>query len=319
MTKEMEMKFESLKGLIGNTPLIKITYKYKGETKVACCKAEWYNMSGSIKDRVAWMILKDAYEKNLLTVDTPIVEVTSGNMGISFAAISRYLGNKMVAVMPKFMSKERFQILKMYGAELDLTEGFEEAFVEAETYKEKGCFLPYQFENEYNAKAHYESTAKEIERQTDKYPCFIAGVGTSGTLHGCGKYFKEHHNSKMFALEPLQSSILTLGKSQGSHKIQGLSDEIIPGLYPKELVDGIIRVDDNDAICMAQKLAKEFGLGVGISSGANFLGCVISGMDYAMTVFADDNKKYLSTSLSDNTLKSSFVDEIELISFEVSR
>lgn len=310
----LDEKFKSLEHLIGKTPLIIIKYKYKGVIKTACCKAEWYNLSGSIKDRVAYTILKNAYNEGLLKENTPIVEVTSGNMGISFAAVSRYLGNKMIAVMPKFMSEERFKILRMYGAELDLTEGFIEAFEKAETYKD--AFLPHQFENKYNALAHYLTTAPEIEKQTDKYPCFIAGVGTAGTLNGCGSYFKEKHNSKVFALEPLQSSILTLGKSLGSHKIQGLSDEIIPGLYPKDIVDDIIRVDDNDAICMAQKLAKAFGIGVGISAGANFLGCVISGMDGALTVFADDNKKYLSTALSDNTLKSEFVDSIELISFD---
>lgn len=315
----IEEKFNSLNNLIGKTPLIKIRYKYNGKVLTCCCKAEWYNLSGSIKDRVAYYILKKAYEEKLIDENSTIVEVTSGNMGISFAAISRYLGNKMVAVMPKFMSIERFKILKMYGAELDLTDGFEEAFIEAETYKHKNCFLPYQFENKYNALAHYETTAPEIEAQTDKYPCFIAGVGTAGTLNGCGRYFKEKHNSKVFALEPLQSSILTLGKSLGSHQIQGLSDEIIPGLYPKDIVDDIIRIDDNDAICMAQKLAKTFGIGVGISSGANFLGCVVSGMDNALTVFADDNKKYLSTALSDNNLSSKFVDEIELIDFEVVR
>ena len=308
-------KFKSLDNLIGKTPLIKIKYKYNEEIKTCCCKAEWYNLSGSIKDRVAYYILKNAYNEGSLKENMDIVEVTSGNMGIAFAAISRYLGNNMIAVMPKFMSEERFKILRMYGAKLDLTESFEKAFEKAETYKTK-AFLPYQFENKYNALAHYETTAPEIEKQTDKYPCFIAGVGTAGTLHGCGKYFKEKHNSKVFALEPLQSSILTLGKSLGSHKIQGLSDDIIPGLYPKELVDDIIRVDDNDAICMAQKLAKTFGIGVGISAGANFLGCVISGMDGALTVFADDNKKYLSTALSDDTLHSDFVDSIELISFE---
>ena len=312
----LESKFNSLEKLIGKTPLIRITYKYKGEIKTCCCKAEWYNLSGSIKDRVAYYILKKAYEDNSLKENQTIVEVTSGNMGIAFAAVSRYLGNKMIAVLPKFMSEERFKILKMYGAELDLTDGFKEAFEKAETYKDKNCFLPYQFENKYNALAHYLTTAPEIEVQTDKYPCFVAGVGTAGTLNGCGKYFKEKYNSKVFALEPLQSSILTLGKSLGSHQIQGLSDEIIPGLYPKEIVDEIIRVDDNDAICMAQKLAKEFGIGVGISAGANFLGCVISGYDGALTVFADDNKKYLSTALSDNSLHSDFVDSIELISFD---
>ena len=314
----LENKFNSLNKLIGRTPLIKIRYKYNGEIKTCCCKAEWYNLSGSIKDRVAYYILKKAYEENLIDENSTIAEVTSGNMGIAFAAVSRYLGNKMVAILPKFMSEERFKILRMYGAELDLTESFEDAFIKAETYKGK-AFLPYQFENKYNALAHYETTAPEIEAQTDKYPCFIAGVGTAGTLHGCGKYFKEKHNSKVFALEPLQSSILTLGKSQGSHRIQGLSDEIIPGLYPKDIVDDIIRVDDNDAICMAQKLAKTFGIGVGISAGANFLGCVISGMDNALTVFADDNKKYLSTALANDKLKSKFVDEIELIDFEVVR
>ena len=311
----LDEKFKSLSNLIGKTPLIKITYKYNGEIKTCCCKAEWYNLSGSIKDRVAYYILKNAYNDGSLKENMDIVEVTSGNMGIAFAAVSRYLGNNMIAVMPKFMSEERFKILRMYGAKLDLTDSFEKAFEKAETYKGK-AFLPYQFENKYNALAHYETTAPEIEKQTDKYPCFVAGVGTAGTLHGCGKYFKEKHNSKVFALEPLQSSILTLGKSLGSHKIQGLSDEIIPGLYPKEFVDDIIRVDDNDAICMAQKLAKTFGIGVGISAGANFLGCVISGMDGALTVFADDNKKYLSTALSDDKLHSDFVDSIELISFE---
>ena len=314
----LDEKFKSLDNLIGKTPLIKITYKYKGEIKTCCCKAEWYNLSGSIKDRVAYKILKEAYKNKEIDENSTIVEVTSGNMGIAFAAVSRYLGNKMVAVLPKFMSEERFKILKMYGAELDLTEGFEEAFERAETYKDK-AFLPYQFENKYNALAHYETTAPEIEAQIDKYPCFIAGVGTAGTLNGCGRYFKEKYGSKVFALEPLQSSILTLGKSQGSHKIQGLSDEIIPGLYPRDIVDDIIRVDDNDAICMAQKLAKTFGIGVGISAGANFLGCVISGIDGAITVFADDNKKYLSTALADNSLKSKFVDEIELIKFESTR
>ena len=196
----LDEKFNSLKNLIGKTPLIRITYKYNGVIKTACCKAEWYNLSGSIKDRVAYYILKKAYEDGTLTKDKTIVEVTSGNMGISFAAISRYLGNKMVAVMPKFMSIERFKILKMYGAELDLTDGFEEAFIEAETYKD--CFLPHQFENKYNALAHYETTAPEIEVQTDKYPCFIAGVGTAGTLNGCGRFFKEKHNSISVIIGP---------------------------------------------------------------------------------------------------------------------
>lgn len=316
-TMDFGKKFEQLRKLVGNTPLIKINYKYKGENKHAYIKAEWYNLSGSIKDRVAYYILKNAYETGLIDEKTPICEVTSGNMGISFAAISRYLGNPITICIPKFMSEERFKLLRLYGANLELTDDFESAFKKAEEYKKQGYFLTYQFENEYNMIAHYETTAPEIEAKINEFPCFIAGVGTAGTLHGCGKYFKDKHNSKMFALEPLQSSILTLGKSLGPHKIQGLSDEIIPGLYPKNLVDGIIRVDDNDAIGMAQKLCKELSLGVGISGGANFLGCVLSGCNGAISVFADDNKKYLSTALADNSIHSQLVDEIELIGFEV--
>lgn len=313
----LDKKFNSLEKLIGKTPLIVFTYRYNGEVKTCCCKAEWYNLSGSIKDRVAYYIIKKAYEDGSLNKDKTIVEVTSGNMGIAFAAISRYLGNKMIAIMPKFMSAERFKLLEMYGAKLDLVDDFDDAFAKAKTYETKDYFLPHQFENKYNALAHYETTAPEIELQVNKYPCIIAGVGTAGTLNGVGSYFKEKYGSKVFALEPIQSSLLTLGRSLGSHQIQGLSDKIIPGLYPEDMVDGIIQVDDNDAICMAQKIAKTFGIGVGISSGANFLGCVISGMDGAITVFADDNKKYLSTGLANNNLHSDFVDKIELIDFEV--
>ncbi len=313
----IEKKFEQLRKLIGNTPLIKINYRFRGEDKYAYIKAEWYNLSGSIKDRVAYYILKNAYETGLINEKTPICEVTSGNMGISFAAISRLLGNPITICIPKFMSKERFKLLKLYGAHLELTEDFDSAFAKAEEYKEQGYFLTHQFENEYNMIAHYETTAPEIAEKISEFPCFIAGVGTAGTLHGCGKYFKEKHNAKMFALEPLQSSILTLGKSLGPHKIQGLSDEIIPALYPGNMVDDIIRVDENDAIGMAQRLCKELSLGVGISGGANFLGCVLSGYNGAISVFADDNKKYLSTALADDSIHSQLVDEIELLGFEV--
>ncbi len=310
-------KFEQLEKLIGNTPLIKINYKYEDNIRCAYMKAEWYNLSGSIKDRVALYILKNAYEKSLIDENTPICEVTSGNMGISFACISRYLGNPITICIPKFMSEERFKILKMYGATLDLAEDFFDAFEKAGQYKKKGYFLTYQFENEYNKIAHYETTGPEIATKLDNVPMFIAGVGTAGTLNGCGSYLKDKFGAKMYALEPLQSSILTVGKSLGPHKIQGLSDEIIPGLYPAHSVSKIIRVDDVAAIVMAQKLCKELSLGVGISGGANFLGCVQSGIDGAVSVFADDNKKYLSTALSDDTLKSDIVDKIELLGFEV--
>ena len=310
-------KLLNLKQLIGNTPLIKINYKYKSIYRCAYMKAEWYNLTGSIKDRVAYYILLHAYENGLIKDDTRICEVSSGNMGISFAALGHYLGNSVTICIPKTMSEERIKIIKSYGANVILTNDFKEAFEITNKFEAEGYFIPHQFENEYNALAHYETTAKEIASKLEEVPAFIAGVGTSGTLTGCGGYLKEKYNSSIYALEPIQSSILTCGKSNGPHKIQGLSDDLIPKLYNPSLIKDIIRVDDIDSIVMAQKLCKELSLGVGISSGANFLGCVLSGEKNIVSVFSDDNKKYLSTELCDDTLKSELVDSIELIDFEV--
>lgn len=310
-------KLLNLKKMIGNTPLIKINYKYKNISRSAYMKAEWYNLTGSIKDRVAYSILLHAYEQGLINEKTKICEVSSGNMGISFAALGHYLGNSVTICIPHTMSKERIELIKSYGANVILTENFAEAFKLADKYEKEGYFIPHQFENKYNALAHYETTAPEIASHLNDIPAFIAGVGTSGTLTGCGMYFKEKYGSKLYALEPIQSSILTCGKSNGPHQIQGLSDDLIPALYNKDLFDDIIRVDDTDSIVMAQKLCKELSLGVGISSGANFLGCVLSGENNIVSVFSDDNKKYLSTNLCNDTLKSKLVDSIELIDFEV--
>ena len=151
-----------------------------------------------------------------------------------------------------------------------------------------------QFENKNNTFAHQQQTGVEIYNKTKEISCFVSGVGTGGTIMGVGGYLKEKLNSKIIAIEPQESPILSQGKS-GSHKIQGLSDEIIPKLYDKTLVDKIIPIKSNDAICMTQKLCLKLGMGVGISSGANFLGCVLSGLDNCSTVFADDNKKYLDS------------------------
>jgi len=306
---------KKIEKLIGNTPLIKITYKYQNIKRTALAKLEWYNLTGSIKDRPALEIIKQAYKNGELSENQTICETTSGNMGISIAAIAKVTNNPVVICMPKFMSKERINLLKLLGAQLELTDSFQAAFKKAQEYKNKGAFLPYQFENNNNMLAHYKTTAQEIYNKQKNVPCFVSGVGTGGTLIGIGKFFKNKCGTQIYAIDPLEASLLKTGVSKGKHKIQGLSDGIIPKLYDSSLVDKIISIKSDDAICMAKKLSSKLGLAVGISSGANFLGCVLSKLNNATTVFADDNKKYLSTDLIEN-LNSDLVDSIELIKYE---
>ncbi len=306
-----------VKKLVGNTPLIKINFEYNNKQFSNYFKAEWYNLTGSIKDRVALSIFENGYKNGTLRKGQEVVEVTSGNMGISLTAIGKYLGHTITIFMPKFMSIERKQILKLYGANLIETENFEEAFEKSEKFaKENNAFLAHQFENKDNFLAHYTTTAKEILDQAETINGFIAGVGTSGTLSGIGKKLKEKLDVIIFALEPKSSLILSTGKSQGKHKLQGLSDEIIPKLYNKNLIDEIISVSDEDAIAMAQKLSGELGLGVGISSGANFIGSVLTNLNNIVSVFPDDNKKYLSTDLA-IPISTPLVDSIRLINYEI--
>ena len=299
------------------TPLYQIYYKYHGVVKKDQVKDESKNISGSIKDRPARMIIEDAYQKGLIHQDTTICEVTSGNMGIALATIAKDYGNPVIICMPQFMSQERKEILNRLGVKLILTNSFEEAFQIAEKLAvEQQVFLTKQFENPNNAKAYIEF-CKELEKKTTEFPAVIAGVGTGGTINGIGHYLKEKYQTKVYALEPLQTLILSTGISHGHHRIEGLSDGFVPDLYPKDIVDQIISVDDNDAICMAQKLKQKLGLNVGISSGANFIGAVMSDVDGIITVFPDDDTKYYSTDLMNVELNSKLVDEIELLYFEV--
>lgn len=310
-------EINDIKKLVGNTPLIKINFEYNNKRFSNYFKAEWYSLTGSIKDRVALSIFKNGYKNGTLKKGQEVVEVTSGNMGISLTAIGKYLGHNITIFMPKFMSVERKQILKLYGANLIETDSFEDAFNKSEIYaKENNAFLAHQFENKDNFLAHYSTTAKEILEQAETINGFIAGVGTSGTLTGIGTKLKEKLGIKIFALEPKSSLILSTGKSQGKHKLQGLSDEIIPKLYNKNLVDEIISVSDEDAIAMAQKLSRELGLGVGISSGANFIGSVLTNLNSVVSVFPDDNKKYLSTDLA-VPITTPLVDSIRIINYEI--
>lgn len=299
--------------LIGNTPLLAIHCHFKGGRRTVFAKAEHLNLSGSIKDRMAFHILRSAYRDRLIQKGDTIAEATSGNTGISFAAIGHAFGNPVHVFMPDWMSAERISLIKSYGADVTLVSreqgGFVGSIEMADEFRyERGrVFLPHQFSNLANAEAHYLTTAPEIWDQLRKVgfepDAFVAGVGTGGTIMGCAAYFRERSSDiKLYPLEPLESPTLSTGHKVGSHRIQGISDEFIPAICDLTKLDEVISISDGDSILMAQKLAAELGLAVGISSGANFLGALAAlerlGKDAIVaTIFADDNRKYLSTDL----------------------
>jgi cysteine synthase A len=315
--------------LIGNTPLLKIHYKYKGVKRYLFAKAEYYSFSGSIKDRMALNILEQAYKKNIIKPDDIIVETTSGNTGIAFCALGKFLGHKVVIFMPDWLSEERKKIMALYGAELRLVSSAEGGFLGClkltKEYSEShNVFCPHQFDNLDNVDSHFKNTAVEIDRQMksfkSKVDAVVAGVGTGGTIMGLMKYFK-HKGAKIYPLEPENSPTLSTGYKVGAHRIQGISDEFIPSIVKLDELDEIVCVDDGDSIIMARMLNNTLGIGVGISSGANFLGAVKLQNEHkcnVVTIFADDSKKYLSTALTgDEPIKTGFLStDIELISFE---
>ena len=291
-----------------------------------------FNLTGSIKDRVAYYMIKNAKEKGVLKENMPIIEATSGNTGISLSALGAYYKHPVYIFMPDWASKERIALMKLYGANLKLISkeegGFMKCVEEAKKLtKELNGFLANQFENEDNILAHYETTGKEILEQLKEKEIggFVSGVGTGGTLIGIGKRLKEENSkTKVVALEPQKMPILSNGKILGQHKIEGIGDDFVPEIFNrnKDIVEkDIILVNDDDAINMARKLSKELGLGVGISSGANFLGAVLLQEKLQkpiVTVFADDSKKYLSTDLTKeiNESKDLMSNKIELLSYE---
>lgn len=302
-----------LSSLIGNTPLLEIDFIYKGNKRCIFAKAENLNMTGSIKDRMAFHILEQGYTRGILKPGNLIIEATSGNAGIAFAAIGRALGHPVTIFMPDWMSNERINLIRSLGAEIILVSHEEGGFLGSISRAEElakaieGAFLPRQFSNEDNCAAHYQTTGPEIWWQLQFHSlspkAFIAGVGTGGTIMGAGRFLKEMDASiQIRPLEPANSPTISTGHKVGKHRIQGISDEFIPPILDIKDLDEIVSVDDGDAILMAQKLANEVGMGVGISSGANFLGALmvqeeIGQNEVVVTVFADDNKKYLSTDL----------------------
>ncbi len=293
--------------------MAKVAYTYKGETRHVHVKLEHYNLTGSVKDRMALFILFSSTRKGLIGDNCTIAEATSGNTGIAFASIGRLLGHPVKIFMPDWLSPERINLIRSYGADIELVSaeegGFKGCIRKAEEYAEKKgtCFLPSQFSNEFNCKAHYHTTGPEIRHQLAHLGCeadaFVAGVGTGGTIMGVGRYLRKHDkNVKLFPLEPANSPTLSTGHKVGRHRIEGISDEFIPDLVKLEELDDILAVDDGDAILMAKKIASAIGFGVGISSGANFLGAIkaqemLGKESVVVTLFPDDNKKYLSTDL----------------------
>lgn len=314
--------------IIGSTPFIKIKYKYNGNIREVFIKLEYYNLTGSIKDRMAYYIIKGAYDMGKLKEGQTIIEATSGNTGISFAALGNLCHNPVVIFMPDWVSSERKKIMEMFGVKVRLVSkkdgGFKKCIELADKLsKDIDGFRPNQFNNPDNVKAHYLTTGTEIVNALDCIGGFVSGIGTGGTLMGISKKLKEKNpNLVVCAIEPDKMPLLTMGKAIENHKIDGIGDDFVPELVDKNLIDKVIDINDDDAINMSRLLSQKLGLGVGISSGANFLGSVLLNEEVAgniVSVFPDDNKKYLTTDLAFDIDKNpNFLsNKIELISYEI--
>ncbi len=330
-------RFKGLKHMIFNTPLLEIRYVYRGREGTIYAKAEHMNMTGSIKDRMAYYILQKAYEEGAIRPGDRIIEATSGNTGISFSAIGRALGHPVTIYMPDWMSKERISLIKSLGATIRLVSREEGGFLgsiqmsEDVAKNEERIFLPRQFANNSNVDAHFHTTGPEIWWQlqfANRRPdAFVAGVGTGGTVMGVGKYLRSEYAAvAVHPLEPAESPTLSTGHKVGSHRIQGVSDEFIPAIVELDKLDHVVGVHDGDAILMAQMLAADLGLAVGISSGANMIGAIklqesIGDDALVVTIFPDDNKKYLSTDLlREEPIKEGYISpNVKLLDFNAHK
>jgi cysteine synthase A len=294
------MLTDNILELIGNTPLLQL----KGENIFT--KAEFLNPGGSIKDRVALAMLEAAQRDGKLNKNSIITEPTSGNTGIGLALVGRLMGYKVQIVMPEGMSEERKKLIRALGAELILIpdeKGLKGAVetVEQMAQQNSDIFIPQQFENPENPRVHYEQTARELWHQTSgKIDSFVAGVGSGGTLQGVGMFLKEQNKDiKIIAVEPENRSAL-LGHEPGLHQIQGIGDGFIPAILDVSLVDDVVEVSDENAIKTTRQLSKDYGLLVGISSGANVWAARQLTKKYPgniATVLPDRAERYFSTAL----------------------
>ena len=295
----------SATNLIGNTPLL----QYNNETCTILCKIEGKNPGGSVKDRVAFYMIEEAEKQGLLTSGTQIIEATSGNTGIGLCAIAAAKGYPMTIVMPDTMSMERRLLMAAYGATVVLSPGKDGmsgaiALSEKLAAEAEKAFIPGQFTNPANSKAHYETTGPEIWRDTDgKVDIFVAGIGTGGTITGVGRYLKEQNsNIQIVGVEPAKSAVLS-GGQKGSHGIQGIGAGFIPEVLDRSILDEVIPVADDAAMEAARNYAKSQGVLVGISSGA----ALWTALELAkrpenaaktiVTILPDSGERYLSTGL----------------------
>ena len=268
--------YTSAAQLIGHTPLLELTHlekEYGLKTRLLA-KLEYFNPAGSVKDRVALAMIEDAEQKGVLTPQSVIIEPTSGNTGIGLASVAAAQGYRIIIVMPDSMSVERRQLMKAYGAELVLTpgaQGMKGAIAKAEELAKEipHSFIPGQFVNEANPRAHYAATGPEIWEDTDgEVDAFVAGVGTGGTITGVGRYLKEKNPAvRIVAVEPKTSAVLSTGVA-GSHKIQGIGAGFVPAVLDTGIYDEIIPVADEDAFAAGRRIGQSEGVLVGISSGA---------------------------------------------------
>lgn len=310
-TKVMSKVFTSADQLIGGTPLLELTHIEKefGLKAKILAKLEYFNPAGSVKDRVAKAMIDDAEQKGLLKKGSVIIEPTSGNTGIGLASVAAARGYRIIIVMPETMSVERRQIMKAYGAELVLTEGakgMKGAIAKADELAKEipDSFVPGQFVNPANPKAHFEHTGPEIYADTDgKVDFFVAGVGTGGTITGVGGYLKSKNpDVKVIAVEPATSAVLSTGVA-GAHKIQGIGAGFVPDVLDTKIYDEVIPVSNEDAFSTGKLIGKKEGVLVGISSGAALHAAIEVAKrpenegKNIVVLFPDTGDRYLSTPL----------------------
>ena len=330
-------RLASVHRLIGSTPLLDLHCRLRGREVHVYAKHEAFNLTGSIKDRMAIHILDSAASKGEIQPGDTIAEATSGNTGIAFAAIGRALGHSVRIYMPDWMSRERVMVIQSLGATVVPVSKAEGGFLGSIEMADRfaretpGVFLPRQFENEANVEAHERTTGPELLAQLCTLGLsptgFVAGVGTGGTVMGVGRYLRRALGEvAIHPLEPANSPTLRTGCKVGKHRIQGISDEFIPAIVDLPKLDHVVDAWDGDSILMAQKLARELGLAVGISSGANLIGALQiaeeqGGDAVVATVFPDCNKKYLSTDLcGEEEMREDYLTQhVELLGFRVVR